>query len=365
MNDTNLLPKLPPTIDYTAFLQELIRAHQALATLDTTIQQTWHEYRYDGAVLLRESLASLKLDGAVLSLEDYLDCQAGVAAPTERIRTEVRHANRYQSELLLTSLTRNSGTYDEKWLKKMHQKLTLSDKNADKEFDEFRHGEIEMTGSTNMYRPPVQSDVSAYIANMFDYFYNQDELDDLVKIAICHYQFEAIQPFSEDNGRVGRLWTQSMLKQKGLVSKPGLLLSSYFEENQQSYYEALRGVSQQNDWNGWITYFLKAIVTQAHASMKLIEEARHLNERLKPTVLKASNEYGPKVYEMLLMRPAFTANNLREYARIDAAQTAYNIIDTLLKERIITDVTPDRQRGKRYECPMIIRGLYTTKQRMY
>ncbi|RYZ93838.1 MAG: Fic family protein [Moraxellaceae bacterium] len=365
MNDLNTLPNLPPTINYADLIPELVTAHRALASLDTLVRHTWRASEYNYPLLEREALDSLKLDGAVVSIEDILNKHAGVMPPTERIRDEISQAGFYSHNLLMSNASFQHKPLDEEWLKDVHRDITITSKTSRSDVVTFRQESVDYSGSETMYTPPTSNDVKKYIANIFDFYANENGIDNLIKIGICHYQFEAIQPFESNNGRTGRLLSQTMLVKKDLLYKPVLQFSSYFERNRQNYFEALRGVSTSNDWTGWLKFFLNAITAQSHDTTKLIQEYLNINERFKPKVVKASNEYGEKVFSCLIRQPVFTASDLRTSASIDAVQTAYNIIDILLKERLIFDATPDRQRGKRYECDHIIRKLYKTTQQMY
>jgi len=131
------------------------------------------------------------------------------------------------------------------------------------------------------YIPPAPENVPELIADWERYVNSNIEKDSLVQIGVAHYQMEAIHPFRDGNGRVGRLLIPLFLYQREMLSWPLLYISEYFEKNRADYYHYLRGVTQRGDWIGWLKFFLLALITQSLKTQTSIARIMDLNERLK------------------------------------------------------------------------------------
>ena len=111
-----------------------------------------------------------------------------------------------------------------------------------------------------IYTPPEgENIIRTKLANLEQFIHKDDDIDPLIKLAIIHYQFEAIHPFSDGNGRVGRIINLLYLLEQGLLETPVLFLSRYFIENRKGYYEGLKNITEKEDWESWILYILDAV----------------------------------------------------------------------------------------------------------
>ncbi len=187
------------------------------------------------------------------------------------------------------------------------------------------------------------------------YIHEQPERDELVRIAVIHYQFEAIHPFLDGNGRVGRLLITLLLQEKELLRQPYLYLSEYFEANRQEYYQGLKNVSDQAKWEEWVSFFLRGITEQALAGTILVKTVTKLHTNLQKNFVSISGEYGLQLLDALFRRPIFTVAILRKQMGMTNIQTAYTLVEKLLATGVLKDITPEKQRGKRYEFSELIR----------
>jgi Fic family protein len=117
-----------------------------------------------------------------------------------------------------------------------------------------------------VYVPPPVNEMTACLDAWEKYLHADDELSPLLRCALLHYQFEAIHPFYDGNGRVGRIAIILYLMEQRLLERPLLYISAYFEKNRREYYSALLAVSQDGDWDAWLTFFLRAVHAQASAA---------------------------------------------------------------------------------------------------
>jgi Fic family protein len=181
-----------------------------------------------------------------------------------------------------------------------------------------------------IYTPPEgENTIRNLLANLENFLYNYDDLDPLIKMAVMHYQFEAIHPFPDGNGRTGRILNILYLVDVGLLDIPILYLSQYIIQNKNDYYACLRQVTEQGEWEAWVLYLLQGIEQTAKATTKKIIDIRSLMES---TALKIKTEL-PKIYRKelveLLFRQPYCKIKFLETEGIAARQTAASYLKQL------------------------------------
>lgn len=159
----------------------------------------------------------------------------------------------------------------------------------------------QATGQT-IYTPPVgEAVIRDLLSNWEAFLHQEDDIDPLIKMAIAHYQFEAIHPFNDGNGRTGRVLNILYLVERGLLSLPILYLSRYIMHNRQDYYRLLLNVSQTQQWEPWVLYMLKAVENTAQWTTAKIAAVRQLLEHSTHFIRAAL----PKVYSHELVAVIF------------------------------------------------------------
>ena len=131
------------------------------------------------------------------------------------------------------------------------------------------------------YVPPPISEMKECFSDLEKYIHSNPKEPVLIQCALIHYQFEAIHPFVDGNGRIGRLLIILLLMEKGFLSQPLLYLSDFFEQYRDTYYELLLDVSQQSDWKAWLTFFLRGICQQSEDALLTIQKLLTLKEEYK------------------------------------------------------------------------------------
>jgi Fic family protein len=179
----------------------------------------------------------------------------------------------------------------------------------------------------------------------------------LVQIAIAHYQFEAIYPFLDGNGRVGRLLISLFLYDRKLLSYPFLYLSEFFEAHRQVYYELLRGVSEKQDWQSWIQFFLTALAAQAKDAEETGREILELHTTYKEKVLEVNSIYANNLLDALFIHPVFSTASIRKDAKVKNTQTFFNLVAKFVEAGIIRDTTPKKKRNKVYAFDELVKLL--------
>ena len=184
-----------------------------------------------------------------------------------------------------------------------------------------------------IYTPPEGEKLIREKLKALEVFINtEDEIDPLIKLALIHYQFEAIHPFFDGNGRTGRIMLLLYLKISGLLASPALYLSRYILENKTEYYSNLRNVTEKNDWESWILYVLDMIEVTARSGRERIEQI----ENLMKDMGKEIQQVLPKVYSKdlieILFHLPYTKIGFLDEAGLGNVKTSGNYLRRLEKE---------------------------------
>ncbi len=157
-----------------------------------------------------------------------------------------------------------------------------------------------------IYTPPEGHDLLMnLLSNLEKYMHEDDDVDPLIKMAVLHYQFEAIHPFTDGNGRTGRILNILYLLQEKLLDVPVLFLSSYIIRNKTSYYKGLQNVTENNNWEDWIIYMLKAVESTSYETIARIDAIRNAMKKYKQQmqIHLPSNVYSKDLLEVIFEQP--------------------------------------------------------------
>lgn len=181
-----------------------------------------------------------------------------------------------------------------------------------------------------IYTPPEGvGRIRDLLHNLEQFIYAEDDLDPLVKMAVIHYQFEAIHPFSDGNGRTGRILNILYLIEKNLLELPVLYLSRYIIEAKASYYSLLQGVTERGEWEPWVIYMLEAVAETATKTREQISGIRQLVEQTAEDIRqRAPKTYSKDLVELLFQQPYCKIRFIEE-AGIAKRQTASRYLQEL------------------------------------
>jgi Fic family protein len=194
-----------------------------------------------------------------------------------------------------------------------------------------------------IYTPPVGEDViRSLLANWEHFIHDSNELDPLIVMAVAHYQFEAIHPFLDGNGRTGRILNTLLLIEKGLLTLPILYLSYYMVRHKNEYYRLLNGVSREQQWQDWILYVLAAVQQTAEWTTRKINAVRGLVEHTSTFVRKQL----PKIYSHELIQIIFEQPYCRIQNLVDANVAKRQTASVYLKHLAEIGVLNELQVGK-------------------
>ena len=257
MKANNELRYLPPEgdIESKTVLKQLNKATRALAELKAYAEVIPNKEILISTIALQEAKASSEIENIITTNDSLYKAMATTESKIDANTKEVlqyREALWYgvklieEKELITTNMIIEIQQILEGNRGGIRKLPGTALKNA-------------LTGET-VYTPPSGEElIRKLLANLEEYYNIPDDIDSLIKLAVTHYQFEAIHPFYDGNGRTGRILNILYLLKEGLLDSPILYLSSYIIRNKKEYYEFLNKVTKDNDWESWIIYMLKAI----------------------------------------------------------------------------------------------------------
>jgi Fic family protein len=208
-----------------------------------------------------------------------------------------------------------------------------------------------------VYTPPRgRSLLVSLLLNLCEFLTRSSELDPLIKMAVAHYQFEAIHPFLDGNGRAGRILNILALVQAGLLDIPVLYLSRYIIRNKAEYYMRLRAVTERGDWENWILFMLTAVQETAGWTTGRIKAVRAL---LDATAVRCREQLPPRVYSKELIELVFVQPYVRIQTLVDAGIGQRETASQYLRELERIGVLQREKRGREvlYRHPALLEAL--------
>jgi Fic family protein len=208
---------------------------------------------------------------------------------------------------------------------------------------EFRKSQNWIGGvspSTAIFCPPTPDVMIEVISNLEKYLHEENDLPDLIKCGLIHYQFEAIHPFCDGNGRTGRMLIILYLISKGILNSPILYLSLYFKQNRKDYYYHLLETSKNGDIYSWIKFFLFGIIA---VSTQVIETTKAIIDLQKSDKAKiVSMKYSNEVIDYLMQNPVVEVKELQKHLEV-----AYNTANTIVQKLVSLEVLEQISAGDR------------------
>ncbi len=290
---------LPPekTISNTDFGDLLIKARVALAELKGACGQLPNPLLLMAPTVIRESVASSNIENINTTLAEVLQWQL---FPESEQRQPDKEVLRYREALLWGYAELNKLPLCSRIITGIQGCLIPNGNGA---YRREQNRIINMGTRESLYTPPPAQEIAALISNWEQFVNTEDEtIDPLVRAIIAHYQFEAIHPFRDGNGRTGRILLVLQLVQSKVLSMPVLYISGYINRHRSDYYSHLLAVTTNRDWHGFISYMLEGFCDQAYATQKTLVDILELYQNYKE---KVRNEYG-KIYSAELIDALFT-----------------------------------------------------------
>jgi Fic family protein len=295
-----------------------------------------------GPYLRQEAVLSSRIEGTQTTLSDLYASEAQLQIPVaEDVQEVLNYSEAYRYGLArLETLPLSL-----RLIRELHERLLIGVRGAGKQPGEFRKYQNFIGGSSGAnaaYVPPPPSELPGLLTD-FEQFMHERSLRPLVQMAILHYQFEAIHPFGDGNGRVGRLLMGVFLTERRLMPQPLLYLSPYFERTRRRYYGGLLRVSTHGDWDGWIRYVLEGVRTQADAAVDLADRLQSLHADYRERVQRTSRSVKTlALVDAVFLSPFLTTRIVQERLGV-SAPTARAAITSLKDAGILREFGEPRK----------------------
>lgn len=229
-------------------------------------------------------------------------------------------------------------------LKHTHEILMQGVRGENKSPGDFRVSQNWIGGSSlkdAAFVPPHHNHVLDLMSDLEQFWHNENiNVPQLIRIALSHYQFETIHPFLDGNGRIGRLLITLYLVNKGLLRKPSLYLSDFFERNRNSYYDALTKVRESNDIVHWVKFFLSAVIETAGKGKETFQSILALRQEMDTLIFGYGKraENAQALLKSLYSRPSISANDAAELLSI-SHQAASALLNKMVEDNVLDEVT--------------------------
>lgn len=334
----NDLPPLPPPVELETrdLLKASIDAHRALASLRQATGHLPNPAVLINTIPILEAQASSEIENIVTTTDDlfrFADHAEGASPAT-------KEALRYRSALFegFQSL----------------RERPLSTRTAEIVCTRLKHVDMQVrrvpgtalanqqTGDV-IYTPPVgEALLREKLGNWERFIHDERDIDPLIRMAVAHYQFEAIHPFTDGNGRTGRVLNLLMLVEQDLLDQPVLYLSRYIIERKADYYRLLLGVTRDGGWIEWVAYMLDAVTDTARWTTAKIDAIRRLHGHACDWI----RDQRPKVYSRELVDVLFNQPYCRIQNVVDAEIAKRETAARYLRELVDIGVLQEQRMGK-------------------
>jgi Fic family protein len=290
--------------------------------------------RYDGmlaavpspSVLLsplstQEAVLSSRIEGTQATMEEVLEFEAGKEGVSPERRDDIQEILNYRAAMHKAEELLAKLPLSQRVLREAHAVLLSGVRGRQRSLGQYRKIQnwIGPPGCTieEARFVPISADRLPDAMSGWERYAHSDAPDQLVQLAILHAEFEAVHPFLDGNGRLGRMLIPLFLWQRGLIGRPMFYISAYFESRRNAYYEALLGVSRDGAWTDWCRFFLEAVKTQAEDNLAKTKAILELYESMKRRVPEMTrSQYAMRAVDWIFERPIFRTSDFVKSAGI-------------------------------------------------
>lgn len=338
----NNLPLLPPEenqFQNVEVYKNLVKARAALAELKGRAAVIPNQTMLINTISLQEAKASSEIEN-IFTTEDELYKAFSKTNP-ENVKGPAKEVLRYREALWRGfNELRNKDQLDLDYIINVFREIKYTNQGIRHHSIPtiIRKGRNSIASGDIVYTPPRGKGILEEKLNNLLEFLNDDKkynYDPLLKMAIAHYQFEAIHPFSDGNGRTGRIINIHYLTKKGLLDLPIFYLSGYIIRNKNEYYAYLGGVSQRGKWKNWILYLLNAVEITARNTLALVHDIKALEEAIGNRIYEEARQiYSEKLITAIFSQPYCTVNRLVEF-KVGVEKTVRKRLNKLVEMGVL------------------------------
>jgi Fic family protein len=351
---------LPPKWDWPIELWPiLVKAKEELARLDGIGFHLPNPLLLITPLQRREAQLSSKLEGTFATPQELLLFEINPSEVKNNGENDqaAREVMNYNRALRHREKKKETLPISLRLIRELHQVLLEKVRGSSAEPGEFRRGQVKI-GSDARYVPPPANYLKDCLGDFEKYLYKDKKCDPLVEAFLVHYQFEAIHPFLDGNGRVGRLLLSITIEDWCDLSGQWLYMSPYFENTRNEYIDRLYNVSTKGDWGGWLKYCLNGVILQSLDAQKRCSRLLSLKDEYHNRL--ANTNSSGRLYQILdnlFIQPFTTVPLVRDKFKVNYL-TAKSDLKRLIDLKIIEELTLKMRRQKAYICTNIFEITY-------
>ena len=338
---------LPPAFEWNRELvNALSAADRAIGRLAGESRRLPNPHLLIRPFIRREAVLSSRIEGTQSTLTDLLAAEAG--ARVERDSADLHEVANYVRALDYSVKQLETLPLSLRLVRETHRLLMTGVRGESASPGEFRRtqnwiGPPGCRPETATYVPPPPEELTDCLKH-WERFLHDESLPPLIHAGLVHVQFEAIHPFRDGNGRVGRLVTTLLLVERDVLKAPLLYLSAWFEATRPEYYARLLGTTARGEWHEWVVYFLNGVATEAEDAARRIRTIDRLMLRWRTQLAKGKSRVPETVLELFRENPFWTTTGIAQ--RLDIAFTTAGRAIERLQGAGIVSPAGDAQRNR-------------------
>jgi len=352
---------LPPDIAWSSSLVTILsEAERDLSRLATLIGAFPFPRLLIQPFMRNEAVLSSRIEGTRASLVDVYTYETAQLSFFERTN-DVREVYNYVQAMDYGLERLKTLPISLRLIRELHEKLMENVRGGTLTPGEFRRsqnwiGPVGCTLSTAPFVPPPVEEMHLALGAFEKFIHADSEIPLLIRAGLIHYQFEAIHPFLDGNGRVGRLLIVLLLCEWGLLTQPLLNLSVYIEHYRQQYYDLLLGVSQKGEWEAWLQFFLRGVSEQSRESVFRMERLQTIRAQAQPIIDRDRNSNRmAAMIDFLFSRPVLSARQASDGLGIPF-KTAQAYLSKLVRAGMLREIT-GYARNRIYQADEILSAV--------
>lgn len=344
-------PPVADGFDWHVLLPHIGPATAAVARYDGILQAMPNSGVLLSPLSTREAVLSSRIEGTQASMTEVLEFEAGVDAESPERREDIREILNYRRAMHEAEHMLETFPMSRRVICKAHEVLLDSVRGAGKSPGEYRRvpnwiGPPGRGIEEARYVPPAAPEIPDAMSRWERYANaSADDVPDrLIQLAVLHAEFEALHPFLDGNGRVGRMLIPLMLWQWGMVERPHFYVSGFLEAHRSDYYESLLSVSRDRDWTTWTLFFMQAVRAQAEENLVKARGILGLYDDLKTRIPRMTrSRYATSALDWLFRRPVFSSTDFVLGADIPGP-TARRLLTRLRTNGVLKELVPSAGR---------------------
>lgn len=336
--------RFPPQLDWEPLIPLIGPASAAIARYDGVLAAIPNPALLLSPMTTQEAVLSSRIEGTQATMVEVLEFEAGEAPATLERRNDINEILNYRRAMRVAVEALATLPLSGRVVREAHAVLLDGVRGENKAPGEFRRTPVWIgppeCDIEHASFVPISAEKLPDAFGRWERYLHEEQPDRLVQLAVLHAEFEALHPFLDGNGRLGRMIIPLFLWQAEMIRQPMFYISAYFEEHRDQYYAGLAGVSRDGDWSGWCRFFLQAAQEQAEDNLAKATAIFELHGEMRRRILELTrSQYAPQALDWIFSQPIFASNHFVELTGIPKP-TARRFLAALREGGVIKMLVP-------------------------